>query len=148
MLYYFFQLCLMKMFQHRESECCCFHVCVSYRINSRYCLAIFALPLYCFSPESFECKLQIQTQVRELSRTSHPVSQAFGRVAQPEQLSQNTMPFQRLSNCGCWHSYRPKSSISGVYVEEPLGIPPGQTGLQRFWFHQMLPVGQAIRPGN
>ena len=64
MLYYFFQLCLMKMFQHRESECCCLHVCVSYRINSRYCLAIFALPLCCFSPESFECKLQISARPR------------------------------------------------------------------------------------
>ena len=60
----FFQLCLMKMFKHSISECWCSHVCVSYRINNSYSLAIFALPLYGFCPESFECKLQISTRPR------------------------------------------------------------------------------------
>ena len=152
MLYYFFQLCLMKMFKHRIPEFWCLHVCVFYRINNSYCLFIFALPLYFFFfSESFESKLQISTRPRlgnfpellilcfsGLSFVCFPTRTAFSKHR----------AIQWLSNCGPWHSRRPKSCISSACVEEPLCMPPGQAGLQRLWFHQTLPVGQVIRPGN
>ena len=141
----------MKMFKHRIPECWCLHVCAFYRINNSYCLFIFALPLYFFFPESFESKLQISTRPRlgnfpellilcfsGLSFVCFPTRTAFSKQR----------AIQWLSNCGPWHSRRPKRCISSACVEEPLCMPPGQTGLQRLWFHQTLPVGQVIRPGN
>lgn len=132
------------MFKHRIPECWCLHVCVFYRINNSYCLFIFALPSI-FFPESFESKLQISTRPRlgnfpellilcfsGLSFVCFPTRTAFSKQR----------AIQWLSNCGPWHSRRPKRCISSACVEEPLCMPWPDWAAKVVVSLQTLPVGQ------